>query len=149
MCAFLKSNKRIIKNDKYYYKNNDINKNTLPIIESINYSEILYIYDIININDISKMDLTRIPIINIILNCWIKINFDKLIDNKAYLYKIYINIIKINNLFDNIKNIDDIVKEYIDYWIDNFKIDDMIIKIQLLDDLILYIKKKNLNNNNE
>ena len=95
------------------------------------------------------MDLTRIPIINIILNCWIKINFDKLIDNKAYLYKIYINIIKINNLFDNIKNIDDIVKEYIDYWIDNFKIDDMIIKIQLLDDLILYIKKKNLNNNNE
>jgi hypothetical protein len=141
MNNFTKSNKRIIKSNDYSYKNNDVIKEALPVIEQINHSDILFIYDIVNINDISKMDLSRMTLVNILLNCWIKVNNNKLKDNEKYLSKIYTNIIEINNLIVNKNNLEKNVEKYVNYWISNFKLD-KVIRINLLEDLIHHLEKK-------
>jgi len=135
-----KSGKRIIvKETEYSYKNSNV-AHVYPIIEQIQPYEILKSYNIISISDINDMDLNRFFTVNLLLNSWISVNYDKLKNNKSNLKKICIDIIKTNDLFDINK---DSIDKYIDYWTDNFIFDKkQFIKITLLEDLLDYLKKK-------
>jgi hypothetical protein len=103
---------------------------------TINEIDILKIYDINNdiLEWYEKSD-NNIIHKNRILNCWIRINYDKLKKNNNILKKIYIKII--SNLIENEDiNFEKEINNYIDYWIE--KNNNTQFKLNLLDDMIKY-----------
>jgi hypothetical protein len=110
---------------------------------SLSVSDLLILYEISNVDDlkiwinknIKDMNLNTI---NRVLKCWIIENIDDLKKHNEILNEICEIIL---NEFSDFNNFDDkIIKNFVEYWIQNFKIDD---NNDIIIDLIKYINKKN------
>jgi hypothetical protein len=129
---------------------------------SSNYKEYLFIppigllsQDIVNIYNIETIDnldnwmdnnlkTSNIFTIDRILNCWIRVNYDTLINYNNYLEKI-INKIVNEFYFDRIKNMEEKelnkeIKYFIDYWIN--KNNENEYSLLIISDFIHYLQKK-------
>lgn len=110
-------------------------------------TDVLEIYKIYSIDELSRwidehLDLSNYIGLNRVLNCWIRVNYDTLKNYNNFLEKICSKIvIKYFGIeLNNIKNLEKEIKDFIDYWIN--KNDGTEYKLMLVDDFIIYIRKK-------
>jgi hypothetical protein len=136
----------------YKCKNNVNNykKNLFIPVIGLDSSDFLKIYSVETIDslyDFVNQNLNKLTLITInrVINCWIRVNFETLKNYNNYLEKIYWIIIEFNEYNEeNEKIIKNEIKNFIDYWINKHTLDEF--NLNLFDDLIGYLIKKNLLN---
>jgi hypothetical protein len=129
---------------KYHFKNDKtVDIMYIPPIE-INYNDILNIYNVNSIDSLNKFIDDNIYFqykITRIINCWIRNNYNELLKHNNYLVNIILKyLLKYKSKTENIVNLDDKIKKYIDYWLNKNKSDDF--KLDILDDIIQYFINK-------
>ena len=147
--SILENNECFNKNEK----NNYIDYLYIPPV-GISSDIILKIYNIYSSDSLLKFledNKYNIIICNRLLNCWIINNIKILKNHNTILFNIYLKILENHKdkdiiiiLKNNSFNINKEINDFIKYWFDKIN-DDCIInkfKIDLLYDLIIYIKKK-------
>ena len=139
--TFENNNIQYLKN--YKCQNNVNNYDKILFIPpiGISSSELLKMYNIMNIDDLNMWFEKSIIEdnylkINRILNCWIRINFDTLKNHSKNLENIYYKFISKHN-----KSISDEkeIKKFINNWIDKKSSDEF--DFDLLDDLLDFLRK--------
>lgn len=145
-------NKNVNILNTYKCKNNVNNykKNLFIPVIGLDSSDFLKIYSVETIDslyDFVNQNLNKLTLITInrVINCWIRVNFETLKNYNNYLEKIYWIIIEFNEYNEkNEKIIKNEIKNFIDYWINKHTLDEF--NLNLFDDLIGYLIKKNLLN---
>lgn len=129
----------------FKYNSNKNKSNSLDILSS---SDILDMYNIFTIEELNNYIENNLTYGNKflllrILNCWIKNNYNILKNNSLFekiIFKITLYFSIIIKKINNIKDLNNIIKEYIDYWID--KNNENSFELDIINDLLIYLKKK-------